>query len=379
MAEAALASLRKAQAAVIDAFQQEFFCDELTPPDGWASWSNESIRAFFESGGSVLPAAAPSAAVPTAAIDITDDAATAGPDPALQQFLQESEEFAHLCEPLAALSWDECEALYQEGRPKLLSKLGKLGVKLSERQKFVTVFGKANKPVGAVKAGQPGGGRPQPTPFEEPPVEGLGQPIDELVKDVSGYQAQVVRDGIPDRSNGLFPPDDEFLKLLATTRKPFTKGLPKVTADGTYAFGVVANGWASGELAIEHGMDLRLFLAPGLDEKSIDAAVRFSDGACIGRGVRSAATVHGGAVETCLDEATAECAKVKLFPMATTAKIEFRITKALLPHVTYGVRCKVEKEHVAGISYDVTGEIFDPKDSTVLAKCTAKMANPFAL
>ena len=39
------------------------------------------------------------------------------PDPALMSFLQETDGFAHLCEPLAAITWDEVDALYKEGRP----------------------------------------------------------------------------------------------------------------------------------------------------------------------------------------------------------------------------------------------------------------------
>ena len=64
---------------------------------------------------------------------------------------------------------------------------------------------------------------------------------------------------------------------------------------------------------------------------------------------------------------------------ATTAKIEFRIAKPVLPHVTYGVRCQVAKEVSAGVSYEVTGELFDAKTEVVHASCTAKMANPAAL
>lgn len=31
--------------------------------------------------------------------------------------------------------------------------------------------------------------------------------------------------------------------------------------------------WASGEYACEHGMDLRLFIAPGFEKKELEAAV----------------------------------------------------------------------------------------------------------
>ena len=129
--------------------------------------------------------------------------------------------------------------------------------------------------------------------------------------------------------------------------------------------------------AIEHGMDLRWFIKPGMEEQTLLAAVRFSDYACVGRGIGRG--VHGGAIETCLDEATAECAKTKLFPLATTAKIEFKISKPVEANVTYRVFCRVSKESMKGAMYEVTGEITDAKDESVrFALCTAQMANgPF--
>ena len=77
-------------------------------------------------------------------------------------------------------------------------------------------------------------------------------------------------------------------------------------------------------------MDLRMFFDRGLDDVQVWGAVRYGDYACIGRGFGNG--VHGGAIESCLDELTAECAKVKLFPTATTSRIEFKIKKPVSPH-----------------------------------------------
>ena len=66
--------------------------------------------------------------------------------------------------------------------------------------------------------------------------------------------------------------------------------------------------------------------------------------------------------------------------MATTAKIEFKISKPLQPNVTYRVFCHVARENVQGVSYDVAGEITDAGDDKIkFATCLAKMANPTAL
>ena len=79
-------------------------------------------------------------------------------------------------------------------------------------------------------------------------------------------------------------------------------------------------------------------------------------------------------------EATAECAKTKLFPVAATAKIQFAIKKAVQPHVTYKIYCKVEKENAPGVSYDVSGRLCDANDEAkVHATCLATMANIIAL
>ena len=372
MVDAAVEALRKAKADVIDALQMEFFMDDVAPPPEALGWDAEALKAFYQSGGVTKPAApAPVAAATEAADD-------SGPDPALMQFLQETEALSHLAEKMAEISWDECEELYKEGRPKLLGRLSKAGVSLSDRQKFVTVFGKATKPAGLVKSDQPGGARKQPPPYVAPLIDVPGRQMAVLEHDLIGYQNQVIRDGIPFRKAGLFPPNEEFLTMLSQDRKPCTKGLPAKTMDGGREFGVAENGWASGDNACEHGMDLRWFIKPGLDDKTLMAAVRFSDFACIGAGYMKG--VHGGAVETCLDEATAECAKTKLFPVATTSKISFAIKRPLEAHTTYRVYCEVGAERIKGVSYEVKGEITDVQnDKLVYASCLATLASPAAL
>ena len=92
------------------------------------------------------------------------------------------------------------------------------------------------------------------------------------------------------------------------------------------------------------------------------------------RSIPCGGTVHGGAVQTCLDEATAECARSKLFPMATTSKIEFKINKPVLSNVTYRVYCKVERQRVKNVLYEVSGILTGAR--TLCATCLALMANP---
>ena len=229
------------------------------------------------------------------------------------------------------------------------------------------------------KPGQPGGGLEQPaTSFSVPPMALPAAGGMELLPLVSGadgvarYQANILATGIPPRRFGLFPPDDALLKRLTTTHKPYTKALPHLTADGTFAFATVADGWASGESAARHGMDLRMFIKPGAEQKLV-GALRFSDYAMIGRGAPNS-SIHGGAVETALDEATAECAKSKLYSVAVTTSIEFKITKAVQPQTTYLVECEVTKK-MSDIRHEIMGYIKDADGKVTVATAKAVLAD----
>ena len=206
-----------------------------------------------------------------------------------------------------------------------------------------------------------------------------GKEYDELAQDTRGYQAHILSSGMPLRVAGLFPPKDGWLARLSNDGwMPCTKSLPHPTKDGRFAFATVEAGWVVGEGAIEHGIDLRWFIRPGFEERELLGAVRFSEAACIGRGIPKT-SVHGGCIETCLDEVTAEVTKSKLFPLATTAKIEFKISKPVAPGVTYRVQAIVKEEVVPGISYNVEGVITDANNHSLkYAWCMAKMANAFS-
>jgi hypothetical protein len=62
------------------------------------------------------------------------------------------------------------------------------------------------------------------------------------------------------------------------------------------------------------------------------AAVRFSDDAAIGKGFWTSA--HGGAVETALDEVTAELAKIGIAPLAYTIDAQFSVSPSPRHHST---------------------------------------------
>ena len=97
-------------------------------------------------------------------------------------------------------------------------------------------------------------------------------------------------------------------------------------------------------------------------------------------------SVHGGAVETALDEATAECCKCKLFPVAATVSISFKISRRVLSQTTYRVECELIKWLSNNLKCDVAGRIvelepdgtvkFERGKAVVVASCVATLANP---
>ena len=267
---ALLQQLRSLQSKVVDALQQEYFCDDVTPPDACWGWDDQALRDFFESGGEKLPSTAAAAAAPPA-VQNAAPAAAAGPDRAIVELLNDAG-LAHLADVLQSLTWDDAVAKYEEGRPKMMSFLKELGVsKLSERTTLTTAFGKAKKK-DEVVVGQPGGGLRQPEPFTLEPLADRtdGVPLPTLSQDVKKYQEAALSAGLPDRKAGLFPPADKLLERLAADLKPFTKNLPRPCASGGSVFAVAEGGWCSGEGACEHGMDLRMFIEPGLERQYLE-------------------------------------------------------------------------------------------------------------
>ena len=162
-----------------------------------------------------------------------------------------------------------------------------------------------------------------------------------------------------------------MLKQLSVEAWPFEKHLP---GEGSPYEMLPEGGWITGAAAIERGIDLRLYYKEPEDEGIhgwVLGAVRFGDGSSIGAGFKLPA--HGGAIETVLDEATAEVGKMEAFPFLATREISFKIIKSVPLHTTLLVRCQVQK--VKGLKCWVTGQIEYPNDGVVLASCEAVLVN----
>ncbi|KAL6780719.1 hypothetical protein ACKKBF_B12030 [Auxenochlorella protothecoides x Auxenochlorella symbiontica] len=195
----------------------------------------------------------------------------------------------------------------------------------------------------------------------------------QLAGTAAGYREQVVAHGIPSRKHGLFADDDALLLELCASpdMAAFEKHLPGEA--GPYQ-PLPRGGWVTGDEAAARGIDLRMFYrtpAPGEEHGSLEGVVRLGDGASIGIGFWVSA--HGGAVESVLDEATAELAKCEFTPVLATVEANFRIKKAVPLHTTLRVECRVVK--MRGIRCWVDGRLTSPDRGVVYAECAAQLVN----
>ncbi|KAK9862844.1 hypothetical protein WJX84_006053 [Apatococcus fuscideae] len=220
---------------------------------------------------------------------------------------------------------------------------------------------------------QPGGGRVQlvnpATHSNQPAAVKLHQ----MAATVSAYRQQSIKDGIPDRPDGLFPHSDDLLTQLATQQgsHAFEKHLAGLSSPQEW---LPQGSWVSGNSACQSGFDLRLFYqeaAEGEQWGHVLGAARLGDRASIGNGFWVAA--HGGAVESLMDEATAELAKMEWAPVLATIEATFKIKKAVPLHTTLRIDCKIQRTR--GMRCWVYGEVQDASGSVVLATCEAQLVN----
>ncbi|PSC67699.1 thioesterase superfamily [Micractinium conductrix] len=232
---------------------------------------------------------------------------------------------------------------------------------------------------------QPGGGLEQRWDVADTGPAPLQAKANSLAATAAGYREKVLADGIPFRPHGLFPPQDPLLAHLSAEPKlhPFEKHVP-----GTEACYQVlpSGGWASGDTAAANGVDMRLFYQEpeaGETHGRIVGAVRFGTRASIAVGFGMSA--HGGSIETALDEATAELAKLCFEPVVSTRQATFNLIRPVPLHTSLLVTCTVKE--VRGIRCFVTGDIRGVADAggangatagTAGAAGTAAIARPAA-
>jgi len=220
-----------------------------------------------------------------------------------------------------------------------------------------------------------------------PPMASLGGPdgqkifpLSEWVGEhgVSHFQETVLAFGEPARGDwSLFQSGDPVLKQARGPRAPYHKHLLYKDPEG-FSFRPTTEGWTVGEKAARSGIEYRAFFEPGTAQPKTFGAVRFSDAA------RADANgfddfIHGGAIQTLLDEATAECAMIKKCVLPTTVEASFKIQKKVTPNRTYLFECEVTEEITRGVKYKVVGKLLEPHalkpSEAILAVCNATIAN----
>ncbi len=182
-----------------------------------------------------------------------------------------------------------------------------------------------------------------------------------------GYREAVIRTGWTS-GPGLFETDDPVLfgKYASDAFRPFAKHLPNAVSPYEP---VETGGFISGREAVEQrGIDLRLLWE--CEGGKVVGVVRFDGGkAAIGPGY----SVHGGAIQAVLDEATAEAGKMGAFPYLATRRISHEIKKPVPCGTTLEVWTEVRE--VKGLRCFVAGEIRDPTAGTVFASAEAELVN----
>jgi len=133
---------------------------------------------------------------------------------------------------------------------------------------------------------------------------------------------------------------------------------------------VALDTWATGDQAShERGIDLRYFHVG----RELHGLLRYNEKATIGAELLM--SCHGGAVESVLDEATAELMKIQHSPNTVTRKFTASILKPVPAFETLVVGCTYTKELAGGLVIVIEGTISD-SSGALLARATAEMVDP---
>lgn len=205
---------------------------------------------------------------------------------------------------------------------------------------------------GGVIVGQPGGGIIQSASSSHRTASSLPPNLHFTAEQ---YKKHALAAGCPDRIHGLFPPNDQILAALVQEGfQPFQKHL----IDQGNEFQIAHGSWCTGDDACQgRGIDLRYFYKYDQNEGILACAVRFGEKTAIGQGFNT--TAHGGSIESVLDEATAELAKIHVAPIASTVEASFKIKKPVPLNTSLRVDCKITEVKSNGLRIFVTGTIND--------------------
>ncbi|KAL1523744.1 hypothetical protein AB1Y20_018672 [Prymnesium parvum] len=176
-------------------------------------------------------------------------------------------------------------------------------------------------------------------------------------------------------SCSLLAADDPVVAKVHAGRASYAKHLLHRVDERGFTFRPTTRGWTVGVGAAQHGMEYRAFFEPGpTAPQKIYGAVRFSPDACADAdGVDK--YVHGGAIQTILDEVAGQCAMIKVCVLPAMVEATFKMMKRVSPDVTYIFESEVVEELVKGLKYKLLSALIDPATNTPIATCNGIIAN----
>ena len=86
-------------------------------------------------------------------------------------------------------------------------------------------------------------------------------------------------------------------------------------------------------------------------------------------------SAHGGAIETSLDEATAELCKATQGVMCFTTEATFKLKKQVLLHRTYIIEASITKLGPGDVRVYIDASLSDADTGQVAVTCSVQLAN----
>mmetsp|Transcript_142633 Transcript_142633/g.251775 ORF Transcript_142633/g.251775 Transcript_142633/m.251775 type:complete len:595 (-) Transcript_142633:90-1874(-) len=160
------------------------------------------------------------------------------------------------------------------------------------------------------------------------------------------YQTAAVALGHGDVSTGLIDGDTDLV-FLAFENEPHLKRIPNVNKMNAKAYS--QSNWTAGPTAFSIGLDIRMWWDTSIQPeegsvvgKRIVCAVRFGNPPCIQIAKGAISGIHGGAIQSVMDEITAQCVRINAVPGCTTRNIMHQISGPAFAYQTYSAECIIE-------------------------------------
>lgn len=171
-------------------------------------------------------------------------------------------------------------------------------------------------------------------------------PITASLTELAAYQQACHKLGHGQRSVSLFDESIDTV-LQELDRDPNMIRIPNINwEDGLFC---VNENWTSGNAAASIGLDIRMYADKASSSTNgsaigcrIVCAVRFGNNPGIKVHPGGAAGVHGGAIQSVMDEITAQCVRYWAVPGCTTRKISHTISGRVFQFQTYKCECKID-------------------------------------